>query len=189
MAEKVFEVGGFSFTNEDAAKEAMNELNGVNYMKNRIDMNNINSVLSSYNMMNDKGLFKTPVGYSFLNSLRTKLIESGIEESEIKPVKTNVVTALSEKKGKIKKEKKIDSIYRHRFIDMIIVNVILIVVLILFAIIANNSNNLNVINYKDRIDEQYKDIDNSLSEWSRELTNKENQLREKAEELGISFDD
>ena len=72
---------------------------------------------------------------------------------------------------------------------MIIVNVILIVVLILFAIIANNSNNLNVINYKDRIDEQYKDIDNSLSEWSRELTNKENQLREKAEELGISFDD
>lgn len=189
MATKVYEVGGFSFTNEDVAKEASNELNGVNYMKARIDMNNINSVRSSYNMMNDKGLFKTPIGYSFLYSLRTKLIESGIDESEIPKIKANVSTALADKKGKIKKEKKVDTVYKHRFIDMIIVNIVLLVVLILFAIIANNSDNLNVINYKARLDEQYKGIDNSLSEWSRELTNKENKLREKAEELGVSFDD
>ena len=86
MAKKEYSVNGFTFYDESDAKEAENELKGVEYMRSRIDLSNLESALSSYNMMNNKKLFKTPIGYCFLSSLRNDIIKLGISDDDISPV-------------------------------------------------------------------------------------------------------
>lgn len=66
---------------------------------------------------------------------------------------------------------------------MLILNAILLVMFVIFAVIASNSKNLNIINYQNRIDAQYRDLENSLNDWSRELKIKEQQLNERESEL------
>lgn len=194
MSTKTYNVGGFVFTDEKLAKDAENEFEGVKFMMKKINMKNINSAVSAYKMMNEKSVFKTPVGFSYLYSLREQLINAGVED--LPEVNVFITAASDEKQSKAKskgKKKTVlseeESVFKHRFINMIIVNVVLIILLIAFAIIANNSENLNIINYQNRIDKQYKEIDESLSEWSRELTKKEKIINDKANELGIIFEE
>ena len=181
MAGKSYVVEGFCFKTEAEAENAKNELKGVKYMKERIDYINMSSALSTYNMINEKGLFKTPVGISFLYDVRKNIIENGILEEDVPPVKLE--TSDKKSKTKIYTGQNEESIYKSRFINMIIVNVVLIITLILFAIIANNSENLNIINYHNRIEEEYQDRENNLSQWSQELKLKEKELNERESEL------
>ena len=179
MAKKEYKVKGFIFYDETDAKEAENELKGVEYMRSRIDMTNLEAALSSYKMMNDKKLFKTPVGYCFLSSLRENIINCGIDENDIDPV--NIVITQGIKS--VKEESKLVSKYKGRFVNMMILNVLLVLTLIVFAIIANNSDNINIVNYKNRIDAQYTQIEESLSQWSKELKEKEILLDKLEKEL------
>lgn len=181
MSDKTFVVQGIAFKSEAAAKEATNEVNGVEYLKKRMNFNSPKSVLATYSMVIEKKLFKTTIGYSFLIDTRNKLIEAGIDEADIPNI---VLDDTSIRTIKVKKsEKEVDSVYKGRFINMIILNIVLLIAVILFAIIANNSENVNVINYKNRIDSQYKNIEQNLSEWSQELKNKEDNLNQLEEEL------
>lgn len=180
MTEKSYIVEGFGFKTETEAENAKNEQKGVEYMKQRIDYKNLSASLSAYNMMNDKKLFKTPVGISFMYELRKSIIENGVLEEDVPPIRVDISdsVASSDKKGT-------ESVYKRRFINMIIVNIALIIIFILFVLIVNNSDNLNIINYQNRIDAQYKDMEEDLSEWSIELKNKEEELKERERELGL----
>lgn len=181
MADKVFVVSGIAFTSEDMAKEATNEANGVEYLKKRMDFKRPETVLETYKMVIEKGLFKTPVGYSFLLETRSKLLSAGIDEADIPNITiSNIATPKSKQK---KTEKEIESAYKGRFINMLILDVVLLIAVILFAIVASNSKNINIINYKNRIDSQYKYIEQNLSEWSDELKVKEQNLIQREEEL------
>lgn len=179
MSKKEYSVCGFTFYDASDAKEAENELKGVEYMKSRIDMSNLESALSTYNMMNNKKLFKTPVGYCFLSSLRDDIIKCGISENDISPV--NIVVTSGVKN--VREESKLVNKYKSRFVNMVIFNVLLIIMLVLFAIIANNSDNINIVNYKNRIDAQYTHIEEHLSQWSQELKEKEIELDRREKEL------
>ena len=179
MANKEYVVGGFTFYDEADAKEAENELKGVQYMKSRIDYTNLESALASYNMMNNKKLFKTPIGYCFLNSLRDNIINKGINDTDISPV--NIVITSGVKT--VREESKLVSKYKNRFVNVMILNVLLIIMIVVFAVIANNSENINIINYKNRIDAQYASMEDSLSQWSRELKEKEIELDKLEKEL------
>lgn len=175
MTEKNYIVDGFSFDTESMAKEAENEKKGIAYIKQKMDYGNPSSALSTYNIINEKGLFKTPLGINFMYEARKKLIDSGVEEEDIPPV----ILRKENKKDKLGEE----SPYKVRFINMLILNGILLIMLIVFAVVANNSKNLNIINYQNRIDAQYRDLENSLNDWSRELKIREQQLNEREKEL------
>ena len=152
-------------------------------MKSRTDMSNVKNVFSAYNRMNEKGLFKTPIGYNYLYSLRTIIMDSGqYGEDEVDDIKVFSGTGSKTKVKTVYKDA--DSVFKNHFINMIIVNVVLVLILVIFVIISNNSENINIINYKNRIDEQYKAQEENLAQWSRELELKEKSL----EELEISID-
>ena len=103
-----------------------------------------------------------------------------IDNSQIAPIPVWE----SEKKGKkvrfdfsgIKRAADKTSPYRNRFINMVILNVILLIILVLFIFIANNSHNLNIINYKNRIDAEYTEKEDNLAKWEEEISLREQEL-------------
>ena len=66
-------VDGFSFSSENEAEQAKKELEGMNYVKSKMDMKQPERVLQLYNKMADEKLFVTAVGVSYLASLQEYL--------------------------------------------------------------------------------------------------------------------
>ncbi|MDE7309625.1 MAG: hypothetical protein K2N61_13380, partial [Lachnospiraceae bacterium] len=55
-------------------------------------------------------------------------------------------------------------------------NIIFLILLILFIVISNNSKNLNIINYRTRINAEYTEKEDNLARWDEELKEREKQL-------------
>ncbi len=183
--ERKYVVDGFEFNSVTDAELAKNELNGVEYLKERTDFKNAKNVLSVYNTVVDKQLFKTPVGYKFLKDLQEILYKSvEIDNDDI--VAIPVFSEKGKEKSKEKKSKKTKSFilskedekYKNRFTNSVIINILLVILLVLFIIISSNSNNANIINYENRINREYTEKENHLAKWQQELTIKEQQLRD-----------
>ncbi len=68
------------------------------------------------------------------------------------------------------------STYRAKYINMIVLNIIFLIFLILFIVISNNSKNLNIINYRTRINAEYTEKEDNLARWDEELKEREKQL-------------
>ena len=77
----------------------------------------------------------------------------------------------------MKKKDAESSPYRNRFINMVILNVICIILLVLFIIISTNSKNVNIINYRNRIDAEYMEKEDNLARWAEELEARESALK------------
>lgn len=200
MAEEKLIVDGFLFKTKAEAVAAANEYDGVEYMKKRTNMNNPANVYSVYKNIIDKGLFKTPVGMKYLCELRDVLYKSGqYTEEELNELPIPVPETSKEKVKRAKKEKQelsrrdvirnmksydIESVYRNRFINSVILNVILVIAIILIIAIAGNSDNTNILNYKNRLDAEYQEKEDSLVQWQHELDVRENDIRQRENELG-----
>lgn len=180
MKNEKYTAGGYLFEDEESLKEARNELEGVEYLKKRTNYKNPKSILNIYNTVIEKKLFKTPVGYEFLKQLQDYLLESEeIDGDQIMPIPIKRITEKKGKKFSIPKIKRsIDksSPYRNRFLNMVILNVVLVVILVLFILISNNSKNLNIINYRNRIDAEYTEKEDNLARWEKQLQIREEQL-------------
>lgn len=197
MAEDKYVVDGFRFNSKEEAAEAKNEYEGVSYMKSRTNMDNPANVYSVYKSLVEKNVFKTPVGMKFLYELKDILYKSGkyskeeIDELVISvPVRT--LTAKQKKKNEKAsrkevirgmKELDIESAYRNRFINVAILNVILIIAIVLIIMITTNSDNTNILNYKNRLDAEYSERENDMVQWSNELNAREKALEEREKEL------
>lgn len=180
MSDKKFVVEGFEFTNEQEVNTAQSELRGINYIVSRTDMNNPKSVLILYNKIIDKKLLKTPIGLKFLKEVQDMLLSSKeIDENLIKPIPTvlDVEITKSELHNKALRNKG-KSKYKRLMVNSIIVNVILIIVIIFMFIITGQSNNLNIINYENRIKDQY-------SSWEEELNQRESSLDQRESSMEI----
>jgi len=55
-------------------------------------------------------------------------------------------------------------------------NIALVILIILIIAITNNSKNVNVLNYKNRLDAEYTSRENDLAIWEEELEEREKQL-------------
>ena len=199
MADGKFVVDGFTFKTKEAYLQAKNEYDGVAYMKSRTNMNNPANIFSVYKSLVEKGVFATPVGLSYLYELRSMLLKDDeyaaiVEEMPIPVIANNTSKkTLSFKKKKdtltksdvIRNMKKydIESVYRNRFISSVIVIVFLIVVMAFMLIITKNSENTNILNYKNRLDAEYEDREDSLIKWQKQLELREEAVKQKEKEL------
>ena len=174
MKNEKYTAGGYLFEDEESLKEARNEMEGVEYLKKRTNYKNPKSILNIYNTVIEKKLFKTPVGYEFLKQLQDYLLESEeIDGDQIMPIPVKRTTEKKGKKFSIPKIKRsIDksSPYRNRFLNMVILNVVLVVILVLFILISN------IINYRNRIDAEYTEKEDNLARWEKQLQIREEQL-------------
>ena len=108
MSEK-YVVDGYSFKTHEEAAIAVNEIEGIEYLRKRTNFKNPQSVLSVYDKIIDKELFKTPIGYGFLRELQQILYNAAdIEPDSIRNIP---VAAADEKKSRKSKDKKNKKLY------------------------------------------------------------------------------
>ena len=74
------------FGSAEDVELAKNELNAAKYIEKKIADKNANTVLAIYRAALDKKMFRTPVGYSYMHDLQKRMIEAGIDASEIAPI-------------------------------------------------------------------------------------------------------
>lgn len=198
MEQKVV-IDGYEFQNPEDAKIANEELAKVNALHSKIDENNLAAVKAVYIKAVEQNIFETQIGLTYLKNIRNYLISKGVlkeNESPIPVLYTKSILkdkssqnaaefeALKEKLKKDAEQKiqtertkteKAQKACRQR---TILSAVLFCMVLLMFAI-SMTGNNPTILNYKSAILNQY-------AEWEQQLTERENKIREKEAELGIS---
>ncbi|MFG6325951.1 MAG: hypothetical protein K1W00_03795 [Lachnospiraceae bacterium] len=190
MSEK-YVVDGYSFKTQEEAAIAVNEIEGIEYLRKRTNFKNPQSVLSVYDKIIDKELFKTPIGYGFLRELQQILYNaSDIEPDSIRNIPVAAADEKKSRKSKDKKNKKLylmpeeqEKKYKNKITNLIILNVFIVIALILVIIITNNSENTNILNYRERLEREYNEKEDELAAWDSQLREKEHQLNEREKEI------
>ncbi len=185
MVNEKYAVDGYVFETEEEYNDAVKEKKGVDYMRSRTNMNNIQNVREVYEKVLEKNIFKTPIGYNFMRELQEILMKSKlISDEEIKNIKVenNGGKKLVEANKQLKKQlSDVESVYKNRFFNSVILNVGLVILIILIIIITTNSNNTNILNYKNRLDAEYTSKEDDLAAWEEELKIREELLEEQEE--------
>ncbi len=193
MGEK-YVVDGYCFKSQEEAAVAINEIEGIEYLRSRTNLKKPQNVLSVYDKIIDKELFKTPIGYGFLRELQQILYNS----SEIEPEKIRSIPVASAdevkenktKKSRGSKKKKLyllpeeqEKKYKNKITNLIILNVLLVIALVVIIIITNNSDNTNILNYRERLEREYNEKEDELAVWDGQLKEKEQKLNEREKNM------
>lgn len=176
-------VNGFKFPSYKEAKVAMKEKETIDTIKERLDMDNPKAVYQIYEKLIQKEIFKTIVGYSFLWELRHLLVtEFMYNEDELS------VTVIPKQLEYDKVTEFNNGVLEHKVKDLLIVKkrmtitifALAFMIVAMFVIAAVNPN-VGYINAENKVLDKY-------SAWQEDLEQREQVIKEKEEELGISLD-
>ncbi len=181
-------VNGYCFGSLQDAKEARNESQTIAYFKEKTRGRTAGNLLALYDKLLDEKVFKTPVGWEYLKQLQEEILKSDISPDQVRPITlyTGFTYRVQEDAQKVairqaeaiaqRKEKK-----DYRFRVSLCVNFLLAVLVAGMFLITLKSDNPNILNYKQVLTNQY-------ASWEQNLTERENRIREKEQELlGISY--
>lgn len=181
-------VNGYCFGSLQDAKEARNESQTIAYFKEKTRGRTAGNLLALYDKLLDEKVFKTPVGWEYLKQLQEEILKSDISPDQVRPITlyTGFTYRVQEDAQKAamrqdeaiaqRKEKK-----DYRFRVSLCVNFLLAVLVAGMFLITLKSDNPNILNYKQVLTNQY-------ASWEQNLTERENRIREKEQELlGISY--
>lgn len=181
-------VNGYCFGSLQDAKEARNESQTIAYFKEKTRGRTAGNLLALYDKLLDEKVFKTPVGWEYLKQLQEEILKSDTSPDQVRPITlyTGFTYRVQEDAQKAairqaeaiaqRKEKK-----DYRFRVSLCVNFLLAVLVAGMFLITLKSDNPNILNYKQVLTNQY-------ASWEQNLTERENRIREKEQELlGISY--
>jgi len=176
-------VSGYQFIGEDDADLARQEEKKIAYLEQHMDYNQPNAVLKIYTKAVEERIFKTPIGFDYLRRVQDFLLScEGITPDMVPPIKlfVNFKPRLRESsnpaKSRVKppKEKaKVSPLF-----VSVMLNIGLVILVMLMFFIAQNSDNPNILNYENMLNNKY-------ASWEQELTDREKVIREKERELKI----
>lgn len=173
-------VNGYKFADEEDYKDALNDKEGVNYLRTQIDLNDTTKAVKLYCDIVEKNVFHTPIGIEYMKKMRALIIRQG-GPKDLPYV--NVPAYAKEGKtadkrvtdGKSDKERNATN-YREKLRTSIIVNVVLILMVIIMFAVALSSSNPNIINYERVLQDKY-------AGWAQELNAREQELRQRENAL------
>lgn len=181
-----YTVNGFLFGDKADVEIANQELSAMQFIEKKIEGKSAETILAVYQAALEKKMFRTPVGYSYLRELQKRILRGGIDKDRIPPISLYQVfndaykiTERPKRITSIKKEKNPD---RKLMRISIWANIIMIVVIIMLFVITVTGENANVVNYRNA-------ITNEFAAWEEELNDREQAVREKERELGITITD
>lgn len=195
-------VSGFLFEDEEMAAQARKEEEGVRFIREKSNLKSQEAVLKLYTTILQQKLFVTPVGLRFLMELQSALINSGMKKEDI-PV-LDVAAFVPAKEVKEKKPnlqshtkkrdfhpvKKMDtrveqgSGYKQAFhVALFFAIVFGLSVAGMFVIAEVSSNNVNIINYEEKLIDKYEQWSNDLKEKEQDLKDWEKELSEREDAL------
>ena len=176
-------VNGFLFGDEEDIELANQELSAIHYIDKRIENRSGETILGVYQGALEKRMFRTPVGYCYLHDLQKRMLHMGIRREQITPVPLyqvfNDSYKTEERPKRIQPVKKNKNAVRRKLRNSVIANVILVILVISLFAIAMTGETPNILNYRNAVTNQY-------ASWDEELTEREQAVREKERELGIS---
>ena len=198
-------VDGFLFEDEEMAKLARKEEEGIRFIKERTALDNPEVALKLYKKLLQQEIFVTPVGVRFLTELQSIALSSTyIPRDEIPPIPVSAPEGVKGaetpssgekvmqkpvevvKKSSKKADAKPGGNYKKPFYVALFFAIIFgVSVLGMFAINAISGNNINIINYREQLLDEYsgweqelKTEEERLEKWEELLEQRENQLRE-----------
>lgn len=191
----MYNVDGFLFEDEATAELAKKEEEGIRFIKERTALENPEVVLKLYKKLLEQNLFVTPVGVRFMVELQNVLLGSTfVAREEIPPIQVSTLVVKKEvpveeiegkKKGPVAKAKKVakkvdqkvEGNYKTPFyVALFFAIVFALSVVGMFIITELSGNNVNILNYRNEILNEY-------SNWEAELQEKEAELKEWEAEL------
>lgn len=175
MGENKNVVRGYCFGTAEDAEIARQEVKKIEYLEQHMDYGKMENILLVYRKAVESRIFQTPVGWEYLRSLQSRLLEAEDLEETIPPVALYTVFAhrvgddirvpvprLPEKK---------QNNFKGRFVISVVINLILAISVGAMFAIALTSDQPNILNYE-------RTLINKYAAWEQELTERENQMRE-----------
>lgn len=192
MEEKEKVVGGFYFAEEKMAELARHEAEGVAYIRSRTDLQNPEMVQKLYHRVLEENVFETPIGMTFLKEIRDYLsMIPGIDQRELAAIDTakfehaaKPEPVKKEKKEEFRKEKNGEQERRLKRMRKgirfsVLCNLFLFIVALGMIFLNLSSSRPNILDYENKLLNQY-------AGWEQELSDREELLRQKEQELGIT---
>lgn len=197
--QETYEAGGFVFRTKKEAELAQREIEGTKYLRQKLDMENPNAVFSIYQNLIEQDLFETPVGYCFLKELRDYLLmipaisneevlaipirypqteeEEKKQKKEQKKEEQRKERQREKEKAKNKKEqKKEGKNYKGRCQFFMVTSLILLISVVSMMLLAATSDNVNILNYENKLIDKY-------SSWEQELEEREQAVKEQEQAI------
>lgn len=188
----MYNIDGFLFEDEATAELAKKEEENIRYIKDHTALENAEVVLKLYNKLLEQKLFVTPVGIRFLLELQNVLLGypligrneiPSIPVSEIivkKEVEEESGVAAKVKEVTKKVDKKVEGNYKKPFIAALFFAIIFAFSVIgMFVVAKISGNNVNIMNYRNEILNEYSTWESQLQEkeaelkiWEKELENR-----------------
>lgn len=184
--EQIYIVDGFVFTSEGEAEKAKKELEGIKFIKEKMNMSNPELVMQIYNKIIKEKMFVTAIGYGYLRDLQEYLrANPSISDDEILPINIvhpNIQESIKEEKQKHqqqlqKVQKKAakkavtDEVMEKKYKLSLVVNLILAISVVGMFLISATSKHPTILNYEEKLINRY-------SAWEQELTEREAALKE-----------
>lgn len=181
-------VNGFVFANEAEARQAEKEVEGVKFIKEKMDMDKPETVLEIYNKMVRQKLFETAVGFAYLKELQEYLQTTpSVNKEDILPIQVEHPIleeemrkncAASKPKQQKAKEHYSNIDYKNRYRVMRTIALVLLICVMAMFVISATAGSPTILNYEQEIIDRY-------AEWEAELSEREAALVEREEALGI----
>ena len=179
-----YTVNGFLFGDKADVEIANQELSAIQFIEKKITGQSAETVLAVYQAALEKKMFRTPVGYSYLRDLQKRMLKGGVDKERIPPISLyqvyNDAYKVQERPRRITQTKKETNPDRRLMRNSIWANIIMFFIILVLFIITLTGENANVLNYRNVITNEY-------STWEEELKSREQAVREKERELGITI--
>ncbi len=169
-------VSGFLFQNEKMAAQARKEEEGVRFIKEKSSLKSQEAVYKLYTTLLQQKLFSTPVGLRFLMELHARLVDSGMNPEEIPPLHMEdyyPVCTSSEPVGESGRYKKAF------YVALFCAIVFAVSIIGMFVIAEVSNNNINIINYEEKLIDKYEKWNNDLEAEEERLKDWEKELEER----------
>lgn len=175
-------VRGYCFGTVKDAEIARQEVKKIEYLEQHMDYEKPENMLLVYRKAIESRVFQTPVGWEYLRSLQSKLLEH--EELKAQIPSVTLYTVFAHRVGddirvpapRLPEKKRSD--FKRRFFISVLLNLILAAAVGAMFAIALTSDQPNILNY-ERV------LVNKYASWEQELSERENRIREKERQIAI----
>lgn len=176
-------VDGYLFRNDEDAQLAIQEKKKIEYLKKNVSSQKAENVLLIYQKLVNERVFKTPIGYDYLRTLREFLLSKpGIDAEAVPPVELQNYFSVNMRKSYNPARQHVKASEKKNVqwpLLSLIFNVVLAAAVIAMFVITLKSENPNILNYEQNLLNKY-------ATWEQELSERESVIREKERELNIT---
>ena len=175
--------GGYHFLTEEDAEKANIDARKIEYIESHVNFSSLEGIRAVYEKAIENRIFKTPVGWNYLSRLRDKMVEMGENENNLTPIPMLVTFSHTPLPDDYVPRQRIQRMPEKRRFPLltlsITMNAVMIALVIAMFMIANMSDTDNIMNYK-------RNVMNRYASWDQEISDREQAVREKERQLGIS---